>query len=399
MTFDVTIVGGGIVGLATACRLLETKPNLKLLLLEKESKLAAHQTGNNSGVLHSGLYYKPGSAKAQCAVQGLQQMLAFCRTHGIAHEQCGKIVVATSEAELPRLESLFERGNANGLQGLRKLTPEQIREIEPHAGGLAALHVPQEGIVDYPAVCEKLGQLIRQAGGEIRLNTRLQQARRQGLAWSLQTSAGEFQTKFVITCGGLHADRLVRAAGQKPSAKIVPFRGEYYTIKKERQFLVRNLIYPVPDPKFPFLGVHFTRLVNGGVEAGPNAVLAFAREGYKWTTINPRDLAESLCFPGLWKFLAKYPSMCGYEIRRSFSKAEFTRSLQKLVPEIRASDLAPGGAGVRAQAMLPEGKLVEDFHFEEAPGILHVVNAPSPAATASLAIGERIVAKVLGQLP
>jgi L-2-hydroxyglutarate oxidase LhgO len=399
MTFDVTIVGGGIVGLATALRLLEAKPNLKLLLLEKESKLAAHQTGNNSGVLHSGLYYKPGSAKAQCAVQGLQQMLAFCRTHGIAHEQCGKIVVATSPAELPRLESLFERGSANGLQGLRKLTPEQIREIEPHAGGLAALHVPQEGIVDYPAVCEKLGQLIRQAGGEIRLNTRFQQARRQGPAWTLQTSAGGFQTKFVITCGGLQADRLVRAAGQKPSAKIVPFRGEYYTIKKERQFLVRNLIYPVPDPKFPFLGVHFTRLVNGGVEAGPNAVLAFAREGYKWTNINPRDLAEALFFPGLWRFLAKYPSMCGYEIRRSFSKAEFTRSLQKLVPDIRASDLAPGGAGVRAQAMLPEGKLVEDFHFEEAPGVLHVVNAPSPAATASLAIAQRIVAKVLSQLP
>jgi L-2-hydroxyglutarate oxidase len=399
MTFDVTIVGGGIVGLATACRLLEAKPNLKLLLLEKESKLAAHQTGNNSGVLHSGLYYKPGSAKAQCAVEGLQQMLAFCRTHGIAHEQCGKIVVATSADELPRLEGLRERGNANGLQGLRKLTPEQIREIEPHAGGLAALHVPQEGIVDYPAVCEKLGQLIRQASGEIRLHTRLQHARRQSSAWTLQTSAGEFESKFVITCGGLHADRLVHAAGQNPSAKIVPFRGEYYTIKKERQFLVRNLIYPVPDPKFPFLGVHFTRLVNGGVEAGPNAVLAFAREGYNWTTINPRDLAESLCFPGLWRFLAKYPSMCGYEIRRSFSKAEFTRSLQKLVPEIRASDLAPGGAGVRAQAMLPEGKLVEDFHFEEAPGILHVVNAPSPAATASLAIGQRIVAKVLSQLP
>jgi L-2-hydroxyglutarate oxidase len=369
MTFDVTIVGGGIVGLATACRLLEAKPNLKLLLLEKESKLAAHQTGNNSGVLHSGLYYKPGSAKAQCAVEGLQQMLAFCRTHGIAHEQCGKIVVATSADELPRLEGLRERGNANGLQGLRKLTPEQIREIEPHAGGLAALHVPQEGIVDYPAVCEKLGQLIRQASGEIRLHTRLQHARRQSSAWTLQTSAGEFESKFVITCGGLHADRLVHAAGQNPSAKIVPFRGEYYTIKKERQFLVRNLIYPV------------------------------AREGYNWTTINPRDLAESLCFPGLWRFLAKYPSMCGYEIRRSFSKAEFTRSLQKLVPEIRASDLAPGGAGVRAQAMLPEGKLVEDFHFEEAPGILHVVNAPSPAATASLAIGQRIVAKVLSQLP
>ena len=398
MIFDVTIVGGGIVGLATAYRLLEAKPKLKVLLLEKEPRLAAHQTGNNSGVLHSGLYYKPGSTKAQCAVQGLQQMLAFCRAHGVAHEQCGKIVVATAPEELPRLESLWERGNANGLLGLRRLNPEQIKEIEPHAAGLAAIHVPQEGIVDYPGVCEKLGELIRQAGGEIRLQTKLLKAVQNAGDWTLKTSAGEVQTKFVITCGGLQADRLVKAAGQKPTAKIVPFRGEYYQIKAERQFLVRHLIYPVPDPKFPFLGVHFTRLVKGGVEAGPNAVLAFAREGYKWTTINPVDLAESLLFPGLWRFLSKYPSMCGYEIRRSFSKAEFTRSLQKLVPEIRASDLEPGGAGVRAQAMLPEGKLVEDFHFEEGRGILHVLNAPSPAATASLAIGQRISEKVLPRL-
>jgi len=398
VNYDIIVAGGGIVGLATAHKLLEARPKLKLLLLEKESKLAAHQTGNNSGVLHSGLYYKPGSAKAQCAVQGLQQMLAFCQTHHIKHEQCGKIVVATSPDELPRLDNLWERGNANGLQGLRKLNPQEIKEIEPHAAGIAAIHVPQEGIVDYPAVCEKLGELIRQAGGEIRLNTQFQKAVQHLTDWTVETSAGNFQAKFIVTCGGLQADRLVRAAGQKTAAKIVPFRGEYYQIKKERQFLVRNLIYPVPDPKFPFLGVHFTRLVNGGVEAGPNAVLAFAREGYKWTTINPRDLAESLLFPGLWKFLAKYPSMCGYEIRRSFSRAEFTRSLQRLVPEIRKEDLARGGAGVRAQAMLPEGKLVDDFHFEETAGILHVINAPSPAATASLAIGQRIVEKILGRL-
>ncbi len=380
-------------------RLLEARPGLKLLLLEKESKLAAHQTGNNSGVLHSGLYYKPGSAKAQCAVQGLQQMIAFCRTHGIAHDQCGKIVVATEPEELARLENLWDRGNANGLLGLRKLTPPQIKEIEPHAAGLAAIHVPQEGIVDYPAVCEKLGELIRHAGGEIRTGARVEKLISGSAGWTIETSAGDFQSKFVIACGGLHADRLVRAAGQKPSAKIIPFRGEYYVIKKERQHLVRNLIYPVPDPKFPFLGVHFTRLIHGGIEAGPNAVLAFAREGYKWTNVNVRDLAESLCFPGLWKFLAKYPSLCGYEIRRSLSRAEFTRSLQKLVPEIRAEDIEPGGAGVRAQAMTADGKLVEDFHFEEAPGILHVVNAPSPAATASLAIGARITEKVLTRLP
>jgi len=398
MNFDVIVVGGGIVGLATAHRLLEAKPQLKILLLEKESKLAAHQTGNNSGVLHSGLYYKPGSAKALLAVSGLQQMLAFCREHGIAHDQCGKIVVATEQSELERLEHLWTRGNANGLQGLRKLNPRQIKEIEPHAAGLAAIHVPQEGIVDYPAVCEKLGELIRKAGGEIKLNARVLKMVPDGNEQVVATSAGSFRARFVVTCGGLHADRLVRAAGQKPSAKIIPFRGEYFRIKNERQFLVRNLIYPVPDPKFPFLGVHFTRLIHGGIEAGPNAVLAFAREGYKWSNINLRDLAESLCYPGLWRFLAKYPSMCGYEIRRSLSRAEFTRSLQKLVPEIRADDLETGGSGVRAQAMLPDGKLVEDFHFEEAPGTIHVVNAPSPAATASLAIGAKISEKVLTQL-
>jgi L-2-hydroxyglutarate oxidase len=398
MNCDAIVVGGGIVGLATAHRLLEAKPSLKILLLEKESKLAAHQTGNNSGVLHSGLYYKPGSEKVKLSVSGLHEMVAFCREHGIAHEQCGKIVVATNESELPRLENLWERGNANGLLGLRKLNPQQIKEIEPHAAGIAAIQVPQEGIVDYPAVCEKLGELIRKAGGEIRLNARVLKIVPAGNEQVAETSAGSFCTKFVVTCGGLHSDRLVKMSGQKPSAKIVPFRGEYFQIKKERQFLVRNLIYPVPDPKFPFLGVHFTRLIHGGIEAGPNAVLAFAREGYKWSNINLRDLTESLCYPGLWKFLAKYPTMCGYEIRRSLSKAEFTRSLQKLVPEIRADDLETGGAGVRAQAMLPDGKLVEDFHLEEAKGILHVVNAPSPAATASLAIGKKISERVLGQL-
>jgi L-2-hydroxyglutarate oxidase len=398
MNYDAVIVGGGIVGLATAYRLFEVRPKTKLLLLEKESKLASHQTGNNSGVLHSGLYYIPGSEKAKLSVGGLRQMIAFCREHGIAHEQCGKIVVATAEDELPRLDDLWERGNANGLQGLRKLTPEQIKEIEPHANGIAAIHVPQEGIVDYPGVCEKLGELICKRGGEIRLEARVLKIISGGNERIVETSAGNFRAKFVITCGGLHADRLVKASGQKPSAKIIPFRGEYFQLKKERQFLVRNLIYPVADPKFPFLGVHFTRLIHGGIEAGPNAVLAFAREGYRWSNINLRDLTESLCFPGLWKFLAKYPSMCGYEILRSLSKAEFTRSLQKLVPEIREDDLETGGSGVRAQAMMPDGKLLEDFHFQEAPGILHVVNAPSPAATASLAIGQKIVERVLVQL-
>ncbi len=395
MTHDVLIVGGGIVGLATAWKLLQARSGLKLLLLEKEPALGQHQSGHNSGVLHAGLYYKPGSSKAQLTVEGLQQMLAFCREHKIPHEQCGKIVIATSPEELSPLETLWERGHANGLQGLRKLTRDQIKEIEPHAAGLAAIHVPQEGIVDYHAVTRKLGELIQQAGGEVRLGARVLRFLPQNGAWLAQTSAGEFRAKFVVTCAGLHSDRLVRASGRKPTAKIVPFRGEYHKIRAERQFLVRNLIYPVPEPKFPFLGVHFTRLIHGGIEAGPNAVLAFAREGYSWTKINLRDLLESVLFPGLWRFLLAYPSLCGTEIRCSLSKRAFTRALQKLVPEIQTDDLSPGGAGVRAQAMLPEGKLVEDFHFEEAPGILHVVNAPSPGATASLAIGETIAKKVL----
>lgn len=398
MTFDTIVIGGGIVGLASALRLLEARPGLRLALLEKETGLARHQTGNNSGVLHSGLYYKPGSEKAKLSVGGLKEMVAFCREHGIAHEQCGKIVVATGVEELPRLDSLWQRGNANGLVGLRKLTPELIKEIEPHAAGLAAIHVPQEGIVDYPAVCEKIGELVRQRGGEIRTGVQVVRLTWRENEWIIETSAGEVRSRFVVACGGLHADRLVKATGQIPAVKIVPFRGEYFKIKQARQHLVRHLIYPVPDPKFPFLGVHFTRLIRGGIEAGPNAVLALAREGYKWSDINLGDLMESVCFPGLWKFMAAYPSMCGYEIRRSFSKREFCRSLQKLVPEIQEDDLEPGGAGVRAQAMTAAGKLVEDFHFEEAPGVLHVVNAPSPAATSSLAIGGKIAERVCARL-
>lgn len=398
MTYDVMVVGGGIVGLASALKLLERRPGLRLVLLEKEDGLARHQTGNNSGVLHSGLYYKPGSEKAKLSVTGLQEMLAFCRAHGIAHEQCGKIVVATNAAELPRLEELWLRGNANGLTGLRKLNSHEIKEIEPHASGLAAIRVPQEGIVDYPGVCEKIGDLIRQRGGEVRTGVKVLKFLFRNGEWTAETSAGEVRSKFVVTCGGLQADRLVSAAGQRPKATIVPFRGEYFKIKRERQFLVRHLIYPVPDPKFPFLGVHFTRLIHGGIEAGPNAVLALSREGYHWLDINLRDVTQSICFPGLWRFLAAYPSMCGYEILRSFSRGEFCRSLQKLVPEIKEDDLEPGGSGVRAQAMTAEGKLVEDFHFEEAPGAIHVVNAPSPAATASLAIGNKISGLVCERL-
>jgi len=390
MTYDFAVVGGGVVGLATGLKILEARPRARLLLLEKEAGLGQHQTGHNSGVLHAGLYYKPGSLKAKMAVEGLRQMADFCQKHKVPHEQCGKIVVATEPEELPRLEKLLERGQANGLKGLRKLGPEQIREIEPHAAGLAAIHVPEEGIVDYGAVVAAMAGEIRRLGGEIKTGEQVERLEGSGGRWKIRSSVSEFETKQVVVCAGLHSDQVVSRSGMKPSAKIMPFRGEYYMIRKERQTLVRNLIYPVPDPQFPFLGVHFTRMIAGGVEAGPNAVLALAREGYKWGDINLRDLAESLSFPGLWKFMLKYPSICSYEVWRSISRSEFCRSLQKLVPEIKDDDLEPGSAGVRAQAMSADGALVEDFSFVEGPGILHVVNAPSPAATASLAIGDYI---------
>lgn len=398
MVSDVCVVGGGLVGLAVAWQLKRAQPGLRLTLLEKEGGVACHQSSHNSGVLHAGLYYAPGSSKAQLAVSGLREMVRFCREHGIAHDQCGKIVVATHEDEHLRLENLFRRGTANGLHGLRMLSSSEIAEFEPHAVGTAAIHVPEEGIVDYPAVAARLAVLIEESGGNIHLNAGVDRLVRTGGRWVVESRAGAFEAHFVVTCAGLHSDRLVRAAGQRATAQIVPFRGEYFQLRNTRQHLVRNLIYPVPDPKFPFLGVHFTRLIGGGIEAGPNAVLAFAREGYRWRDCNPRDLAEVALFPGLWRFLAKYPSMWSYEVWRSFSKKEFARSLQRMVPEIQESDLEPGGAGVRAQAMTNEGKLVEDFHFEQDHGILHVVNAPSPAATASLAIGEAIAARVIPQL-
>ena len=390
MKYDFVIVGGGIVGLATGLRILEARPGVKLLLIEKEDSLGRHQTGHNSGVLHAGLYYKPGSLKAKLAVEGLRQMVSFCQTHKVSYEQCGKIVVATEPNELPRLDKLMERGVANGLKGLRKLSAQEIREIEPHAAGLAAIHVPEEGIVDYAGVVDAMAKKLRALGGEIITGERVEGLKAAGGIWSIKTPNETYETTQVVACAGLHSDRMVSRSGMKPSAKIMPFRGEYYMIRKERQSLVRNLIYPVPDPQFPFLGVHFTRMVKGGVEAGPNAVLAMAREGYTWGDINIRDLSESLSFMGLWKFMLKYPSLCSYEIWRSISRREFSRSLQKLVPEICEQDLETGSAGVRAQAMSADGSLVEDFSFVEGPGILHVVNAPSPAATASLAIGAEI---------
>jgi L-2-hydroxyglutarate oxidase LhgO len=395
MTDQIIVVGGGIIGLATAWRLTQRFPDSKITVLEKEPSVCRHQSGHNSGVLHSGLYYKPGSLKARLAVTGIRQMVAFCQEHNVPHEICGKIVVATASEEITRLQTLFERGTQNGLEGLEMLTGDQLREIEPHAAGIAAIRVPQEGIADYPRVCEILVDLIRAQGGEVVTSAEVTAIVREiPRGWRVHSTAGDYECSRIVTCAGLQSDRIAALTGAKRTVRIVPFRGEYFKIRTEREHLVRHLIYPVPDPKFPFLGVHFTRMIRGGVEAGPNAVLATAREGYAKTKINPADIADALTFEGLWKFLKKYPKMCWQETRRSFSKQLFCESLQRLVPEIQVEDLGEGGAGVRAQAMSPDGSLVEDFHFVQGAGELHVVNAPSPGATASLALGEEIASRL-----
>ena len=391
---QIVIIGGGIVGLATAHELLRRKPGTAVTVLEKEPRVGQHQSSHNSGVLHAGLYYKPGSQKARLAVSGLRRMVEFCQQHSIAYEICGKLVVAVDEAEVLRLQNLLERGQQNGLEGLQWLKPEQIREIEPHAAGIAAIRVPQEGIVDYPGVCAVLQEEIAKSGGRVVTGAKVTRISPENAGWRIESAAGDFTTDFLVNCAGLHCDRVSELAGERREARIVPFRGEYYQIKKERQFLVRDLIYPVPDPKFPFLGVHFTRLIHGGIEAGPNAVLAFAREGYRKTDVNVADLCDALAFSGLWRFLGKHKRMSWEELKRSLSRRLFCQSLQRLVPEIREEDLEPGGAGVRAQAMSPAGELIQDFHLVRRQNALHVLNAPSPAATASLAIGETIAGMV-----
>ncbi len=394
----VIIVGGGIVGLATAYKLPLRWPSARVTVLEKEGKVCAHQSGHNSGVLHSGLYYKPGSLKARLAVSGIREMVAFCREHGVPHEICGKLVVATDESEVPRLRDLHERGAQNGLEGMRFLNREQMREIEPHVGGVAGLSVPQEGIVDYGKVCEALQKEIEAKGGSVVVGAKVTALDLRNGEWRIGSTARDYTADFVINCGGLHCDRLSTLAGERREVRIVPFRGEYYQIRPERRYLVRNLIYPVPDPQFPFLGVHFTRLIHGGIEAGPNAVLALAREGYRKTDVRLADVWDALSFSGLWRFLGKHKRMSWEELRRSFSRRRFCESLQRLVPEIEAADLAPGGAGVRAQAMSPDGNLVQDFCLLNRPRALHVLNAPSPGATASLAIGEEIANLVAREL-
>src|SRR5258707_14550385 len=384
--FDCVVVGGGIVGLSAAWAILEKNPGARISILEKEDSLARHQTGRNSGVIHSGIYYKPGSLKASLCRAGRQRLVEFCATHGIRYEVCGKVIVATSESELPRLDNLYERGLANGLT-VRKLSADEVREIEPHVSSMAGIHVSETGIVDFVGVCQKLRELIESQGGELRLGTKV-----RGREAVLQTTKGDISAHQIINCGGLHSDRLATLAGVKPEARIVPFRGEYYELKPERRSLVRNLIYPVPDPQFPFLGVHFTRMIAGGVHAGPNAVLSLKREGYHRTSFDFRDFLDTMTYPGFWRLVRKHARSGLEEMYRSFSKKAFTRSLQKLIPEICEEDLVPAEPGVRAQALRSDGGLVDDFLIVSNQSGMHICNAPSPAATASLEIG-RVVAE------
>lgn len=381
-------------GLSVARALRIAHPKHAVTLLEKESSFGRHQSTHNSGVLHAGLYYKPGSLKARLAVDGIRLMKAFCETHNIAHEICGKLVVATNDSEVARLRGLHERGIRNGLTGLRWLPGGAMREIEPHVGGVAGLHVPEEGIVDYRGVCDGLERENRKLGTQLHLGAHVKNISRDGAGFVIASAKVEVRANYLITCAGLYSDRVAAAAGEKRETRIVPFRGEYYQLKASARHLVRNLIYPVPDPVFPFLGVHYTRMIDGGIEAGPNAVLAFAREGYTKWKINPVDLADAVFFSGLWRFMRQHRVMAWEEITRSCSKRFFCKSLQRLVPAIQETDLEPGGAGVRAQAMDTSGTLVQDFALIEKADALHVVNAPSPAATASLAIADEIVRRL-----
>jgi L-2-hydroxyglutarate oxidase LhgO len=388
---DVLIIGGGVVGLGVALEITRRFPRQRLLVIEKEDGVARHQSGHNSGVIHSGVYYKPGSLKAKLCVTGAAAMVEFCREHGIPHQVCGKVIVAIREDELPRLEDLRKRGEANGLNGLRLIGPDELREIEPHAKGLRALVVPSTGITDYALVCEKYVELIRANGGSVLTSAAAMSIQRSANQIVVETSKGAFSTSSLINCAGLYSDRISRMAGDDPDVTIVPFRGEYYDLVPERASLVRALIYPVPDPQFPFLGVHFTRRITGKVDAGPNAILALAREGYRHTDINLRDLAGSVVFPGFWRMARKHWRNGMGEWYRSLSKRAFVRALQRLLPEVEERDFTPGGSGVRAQALKQDGALVDDFQFVPSGKILHVLNVPSPAATASLMIGKAIV--------
>ena len=395
---SVAVIGAGLVGLAVALKLARARSDLRIAVLEKEPRVASHQSTHNSGVLHAGLYYTPGSRKARLAVDGIRQMTAFCREHGVRHEICGKVVVAVDDAEIPRLRALLDRGTANGLRGLRWLSAAELHEIEPHAAGVAAVRVPEEGIVDYRGVADAMLGELQALGVEVVTGAAVRAlARREG-AWHVETARGDRRAEFLVNCAGLQSDRVARMAGARTDARVVPFRGEYFVLRPERASLVKHLIYPVPDPSFPFLGVHFTRMIDGRVECGPNAVLALAREGYRKRDVRVGDVADALTFPGLWRFVARYPRVTWSELRRSASKPLFAASLRRLLPELREDDLLVGGSGVRAMAMSRDGALLQDFEFAATEGALHVINAPSPAATASLAIGDEIV-RELGCAP
>jgi L-2-hydroxyglutarate oxidase len=371
----------------------ERFPNARVVVIEKESVVAEHQTGHNSGVIHSGIYYKPGSFKARFARQGSISMTAFCQTHNIDHDICGKVIVATKQEEIPLLENLYKRGLENEL-AIHRIGPEELKEIEPHVNGSGAIRVPMAGIVNYRQVSEKFAEIIRESGGEIRLNTKVEKMHEESDQVIIETNRGTLKAGMVINCSGLHSDRVALATGYKTDMKILPFRGEYYKLKPEKRYLVKNLIYPVPNPKFPFLGVHFTRMISGEVDAGPNAVLSFKREGYRKTDFNAKDLIESLSFPGLWKMAGKFAKEGLDEYIRSFSKKQFTKSLQELIPEIQEDDLIPAPAGVRAQALRSDGNMVDDFHIIQGKRTIHVCNAPSPAATASIEIGKEVVNRI-----
>jgi (S)-2-hydroxyglutarate dehydrogenase len=393
-TYDIAVIGGGIVGLATARALLLRGAARSLVVLEKEERVAAHQTGHNSGVIHSGLYYKPGSLKATTCAKGREALVRFCEEKGVRYERCGKVVVATSADEVPRLDELERRGRANGIEGLARLSPEALREIEPHVAGVDALLVKETGIVDYAEVARAFAADVEARGGAVRTGARVTAVVRGEREHVVETTRGELAAKTLVNCAGLASDRVALMCGLAPGVRIVPFRGEYYEIVPERTHLVRNLVYPVPNPEFPFLGVHFTRRITGGIEAGPNAVLALKREGYTKTSLNLADAWSTASFTGFWRMAARYWRTGIGEVWRSWSKGAFTRALHALIPEIQARDLAPGGAGVRAQALDGKGSLVDDFRIVKGERMVHVLNAPSPAATASLAIGEHIAGVV-----
>jgi L-2-hydroxyglutarate oxidase len=392
MTYDFIIVGAGIVGLSTAYKLSLEYPDINILVLEKEDRIASHQTGNNSGVIHSGIYYKPNSYRAKNCVDGRHQLVEFCRKHKVDHEICGKVIVATKEEELSRLDEIFETGQINGIEGIKKVDPQELAEIEPYANGIKAIHVPCSGIVDYVGVCQQLRELIEQKGNMVTCSQKVTKIKRNGGSdLSVITNANTFHSRYLINCAGLYSDHVAQSAGVQPDIQIVPFRGEYYELKPEAQHFVNGLIYPMPNPAFPFLGVHFTKMVSGTVECGPNAVFAFKREGYDKLSFDLDETIETLNFPGFWNLAKKHWKMGLDEWYRSFSKKAFVKGLQDLIPAIRSEHLIPSPAGVRAMALKPNGEILDDFQFEVTKNEIHVLNAPSPAATAGLAIGDEIL--------